>query len=280
VKNYLGIGRPWLASFCAFAMALFFLLPGQALAQEEWAFVGFTVEPHYESWSVWSDDLTTLRGQGDDWDVAPWGPATLFRLSYSNAAFKTMLEYETAEMEFPAMGLSTRHRYALNFETRSPGEVSNGIYVGLRYYDFKFASQTDLLRDHEYFEMTMGYTVAFNPVAPGPYMNIKLMSPTLFWLFLLSTTTSDNNQVVLNDVSLPLGAEWELDVGYRMGAAPVDFALGYRGFYYNTYYDNSTAVSPNYGQSVSGVVHGVFARVTVGLWIVTGSAPETGVWIR
>ena len=248
-----------------FFTCLVLLWPGSASAQE--AILTFGSEIYHESWTVWLDNPLLVPEKGSDWDDSEWGPAQLYRMEYSGQNVAVMAEYETAESLFPSLGVSMRQRYSLAFESRSGGYVSDGVYFGLRYYNFEFANPTQYLDNHDYGEATLGYVLHVNQTGPGPYANLRITSPTAFWLLLLTLFLSNSNNdaaVNLADFPLPLGLEMQADAGYRLFPVPVEIGVGYRFFYYSTFYKDDYG-SLDYGRAVSGIMHGVFLSVKLDL---------------
>ncbi|MDH5679046.1 MAG: hypothetical protein OEZ28_10560 [Nitrospinota bacterium] len=252
------------AGAMAMAMALTCLLNMKAWAQD--TALSFSTEAHYETWSVWSDSSWGHERRNTDTSVTSSNPAMVYRMAYIGQEFESIAEYETAETVFPTMGLSKRQRFSLLFKDRGQGAVTEGAYVGFRYYHVDFAHPTGAMRDNDNFEITMGYSYHINPVAPGPYFSIKVDSPTIFWLVLIGASTGQDNEstVVMDETTLPLGMELYADVGFRFSQLPLDLGIGYRLLYYNGY---STAADStrNYNISASGLTNGVFLRMKLDL---------------
>jgi hypothetical protein len=259
------------------ALAILFLAaPVAAMAQEAPISIGLLMETSRESWSTWGNGDSLPSGRGGDWDQAPWSPATLFRAEYSEPGFLAGADYLTGKGEFPSLGKSKRQRYSMDFTWRDQDYFSHGVYLGVRYYDFKFGDPTPLLHNHDYLEITLGYALAVNPSGPGPFMNFRFASPTLFWLAVIAAAAQDGNHVDIADFPLPLGLDMQLDGGYRLGA--IELGVGYRFLFYDKFYRDGYNPE-DYQRPMSGVVHGVFARIKIDLKIGGNyPAPQSGVW--
>ena len=242
---------------------LFFIcFYGEARGEGQYAAFSLLAEGSADSWTVWSGEEGMPGGKGSGWDQSAWGPGGGGRLDYYSGGFNAGVEYQYGKGEFPTLGKSTRHKYALDFSWMEGEQTVQGAYLGIRYYDFKFAQPTSSLHNHDFVEFTLGYALEMNPTGQGPFYKARVSSPTLFWLTLLFLAAQDNNAVYLNDFPLPLGLDFQLDAGYRFG--PMELGMGYRFLYYDTFYQ---ANQDGYPLPMSGIVHGVFARIKINLWL-------------
>jgi len=215
--------------------------------------ISFSMESHRETWSIWDDHPLFPGSTGSDPLTTREGKATLYRIVKSESGLETTVEYETAEGHFPTLGGYRRQRYLASIEIHGQEQIAHGLYLCSRYFKYDFTEQGRRFDDHDYFDFTLGYTFAVNPENPGPYMKVRISSPTFFWIAVFMILGVDSSPGP--GPPIPLGLETRLAVGYRLELVPIDIGVGYRADYYNTWGDGD-------GEgSVSGLMHGSFIQV-------------------